>query len=308
MAAENVTNVNHKAEADAVADILRKTPTLTRVKGGTVDDVDVLLVPNGMTPVGVKKLLDEYRQAPERREGTAIFTDLKSMVAHTNRFKDDDSTVWLDRSSPHAQQGPRLISVLDYHRKGAEGAPRFGKHRGRYDFPLSEEWKAWIGQDGQSMQQEAFARWLEDHLTDVSEPASALGNAKEFATLHGATYASPGKLLDLSKGLDIHIGQRVKEHRNAQTGEKTLMFEEGHADATGQPLKVPSAFLLTIPVFRAGAAYQLPCRLRYRVNGSGVTWSYEVHRAQDTLDHALEEACELVREQTALPVFDGTPE
>ena len=29
---------------------------------------------------------------------------------------------------------------------------------------------------------------------------------------------------------------------------------------------------------------------------------------QLVLDHALEEACELVREQTVLPVFDGTPE
>lgn len=310
MSAENVTNVHAgKTEAEAVAEIVNKRPVLVEIgtvyeQDGSENTVRCVLVPPSMQLASIKKELDLYRDAPERREGTARFTDLKSLIAHANRFKDEDSTIWLDRG----QKSPALVSVLDYHRKGAEGSPRFGRHRGMYAFPFSDEWQAWIGKTGQAMQDDDFARWLEDHLIDVAEPESALAGAKEFSKLSGAGYASPAKLLELSKGLDVHVGQRIKEHRNLANGERTLHFDESHAGSDGQPLKVPGAFLLTIPVFRAGAAYQLPCRLRYRASPSGVTWSYEVHRGQATLDHAIEEACELVRKETSLPVYDGTPE
>jgi len=265
----------------------------------------VLLVPNesgGYHQHSVKRLLEEYRTQPERRKGTAKLTTLESFIAHTKRFKDGDSLVFMDRS------GPCLRCVFDYHRKGADGDPRFGVHRGEYLFPFSDEWKAWSGSNGGKMGQDAFAAWLEDHITEIADPAAAGEGAKAFVELLSCGFASPSKLLEVSRGLELHVGQRVKQHVRLGTGEISMAFEESHSDAGGAALKVPQAFLLALPVFRQGELYQIPTRLRYRVNQGVISWSYEMHRAQAVLDHALNEACVTVGEETGLDVIEGTPE
>ena len=61
-------------------------------------------------------------------------------------------------------------------------------------------------------------------------------------------------------------------------------------------------------VFRAGELYEVPVRLRYRVTGQNVKWSYELYRPEAVFDHAIEGACEAAKEKTALPLFYGSPE
>ena len=296
------------SEAEKVAELteasLRQPQTIVIGHDGL--KAEVLLVPNdngGYHQHSVKKLLDEYREFPERRVGTATLTDLESFIAHTKRFADEDSIVFMDRSGP----SPKLISVLDYHRKTAAGQPRFGKHRGVYTFPLSDEWVAWTGQNAKPMTQEDFGRWLEDHLTEIATPDSAGKSSKQFVELLSCGFASPSALLALSKGLEVHVGQKIKEHRRLATGEASLQFDESHTDSAGAPLKVPGAFLLGLPVFRNGELYQIPARLRYRVSGT-ITWSYELHRASAIMDDALNAACVEVGKECGIDVFEGTPE
>jgi len=304
MSHEHVT-INHAAEASAVAEIVRRSiePRVVKVDDGT-GAREILLTPPGMTPTSARSLLAEYRTAPERRKGLATLTDLGSFIEHTKRFSDSDSAVFVDRSS----DAPKLLAVIDYHRAGAEGAPRFGQHRGLYAFPLSDEWKAWTSQGGAPMSQEEFARFLEDHLADVAEPSTAGETAKDFVARLSCGFATPVALLGLSRGLEIRVGQRIKQATKLESGESSFAFEEHHTDGAGAPLKVPAAFLLVLPVFRNGAPYQIATRLRYRVNGGAVSWSFEMHRVQAILDHAIREATERVAKETGLPVFEGTPE
>ena len=295
-------------EAQKIAELATQAhgkPATVEIHHGGLN-AEVLLVPNGAGGYhqhSVKKLLEEYRDAPERRTGTAVLTDLESFIAHTKRFADTDSAVFVGRSG-----NPSLTSVLDYHRAGAASAPRFGKHRGVYQFPLSDEWVAWNSTNGKSMGQEEFARWLEDHLGDVADPKSAGDTAKAFVSLLSCGFAGASTLLGLSRGLEIHVGSRVKQHVKLSSGESTVAFDEAHSDGTGAPVKVPGAFLLGIPVFRNGELYQVPTRLRYRVSAGGISWSFEMHRTQAILDHAIREACLDVAEETGLPVYEGSPE
>ena len=121
-------------------------------------------------------------------------------------------------------------------------------------------------------------------------------------------YAGTAKLLELAKGLSVRVGAQVKNHVNLGTGESQIQFVTEHADEAGKPLKVPGLFLLGLPVFEAGAAYQLPVRLRYRVNGGSLVWWFELHRPEVIMRDAVDGAVEKVRAETKLPVFSGTPE
>lgn len=300
---------NTKNNELAIASFLKDhlTPQLVTVTGQDGTPTQVLITPQGLKSQSVKPFLDEYRTAPERRRGTATLTDLPSFIAHVNRFKDEDSALFANADP----QKPGLVAVLDYHRAGADGAPRFGQHRASYAFPLSDEWKAWFQANGLKMTQGDFAAFLEDRIGDIAAPpvdGEEATPAAKLAQLLGGKFASPQRLMDLSRGLSVRVDEKVAQVANLQTGEANIQFTTQHSDENGQPLKVPSLFLVTIPVFKSGAPYQLAVRLRYRVSHGSVSWFFELHRPDRVFEHAFNEACEKAGNETGLPLYQGHPE
>lgn len=300
------TPIKTATEADAVATIVRDhmTPTELALTRGDADSATVYALPSGIKLHSIKPLLDEYRTAPERRKGTATLTQLDSFVMHVKRFADEDSAIFASREP----KSPSLMAVFDYHRQGADAEPRFGTHRAVYNFPISEEWKAWIAIDGDWMGQAEFAKFTEDRIGDVVDPSGALASAAEFTGRVNLEYATPSRVLELSRGLTVLVGQRVAKHVNLSTGEGQLSFEEEHRDSGGAPMRVPGAFLIAIPVFAHEAPYQIPVRLRYRVAAGSVSWALELYRATDVFDAAIAESAKVVAAGTGLPFFYGFPE
>ncbi|TIS10066.1 MAG: DUF2303 family protein, partial [Mesorhizobium sp.] len=62
----------------------------------------------------VKGLIEEFRQAPDRRKGTATVETLASFIALVDRHKDEDSVLFGKTSYPE----PKLTAVLDYDKQG----------------------------------------------------------------------------------------------------------------------------------------------------------------------------------------------
>jgi hypothetical protein len=313
----------NRAEAQVIADLVSKhiKHELVELAVPDPDSPSVLVLPSGLQAYSIKRYLDEFRTAPERRKGTAFLVELESFIEHVRRFKDVDSALF---AGPDDEE-PDLTAVFDYHRRcnvpivgadgeelGAspvEGAPRFGEHRAVYQFPLADEWKAWTAQHGKPMAQGEFATWLEDRIVDVADPDGAFASAKQFAHALGIpSFAAPNRLLDLSRGLTVHVDERAQAKVNPSTGETTVFYQAEHNNESGAPLAVPRAFIIQIPVFRAGVAYQLPVRLKYRLGGGKLAWFYELHDARKAFDDAFREACERAAEATGLPLFYGSPE
>ncbi len=321
-------------------------------------DLPVLLHPVNQTRVDIVSLVDAWRNLqdkhadrPRRRSGTATLYDLASFIAHFNRHKDDNSVVFADRD----RKAPRLLGVLDYnealnvstsieneetgevtttvqHISGAQ--PRFGVHRSEYQFPLSDEWKAWVGKNGQGMNQSEFAQFLEDHILDVLPPPTQVvsiakriddGSAQrsaggdfgqksadellaELLINLGTEIAGPSRMMELSRGLEAFAGHKVEGKVDLQGGANRVVFVEEHKDATGQPLVIPGVFLIGIPVFERGAPYRIAVRLRYRIRSGAMTWFFEMHQHLKVFDHAFAEAARKVADDTGRPVFLGKPE
>lgn len=297
-----------KTETEAAAELAKQSAivphTVTVTDGDEVRQVIAVPQTGGTWDIrSAKKALEEYRDAPERRKGIATLTDLDSFIAHVNRFKDEDSAIFATRVG-----APGLLCIFDYHRKTHEGAPRFGEHRARYAFPLSKEWQAWLSMDGKSFSQEEFARWLEDHLQDVTAPDTALENAKEFLELFHVQFASPSKLLAMSRDLTVNVGASIHNHQNLSSGEIQIAYSTKHIDEKGAPVTFPGAFLITIPPFVEGIPYQVPARLRYRLKEGTITWSYQLYRTQAYLDDAVDADVKRCVADTQLPAFSGSPE
>ncbi len=291
------------SEAAAVADIVHEH---IKAKLLAVGDEKVLILPRGLRAHSIKPFIDEYRTAPERRTGTAQLGDLASFIAHTERFSDEHSALF---ASPNPK-APSLTAVLDYHEKTDKGAPRFGQHRGVYAFPLSDEWIAWTAQNGKPMDQRRFAEFLEDRIVDILSVASGEAGklAQGLADAIQVAFAPAGRLLDISRGLSIKVNAKVTSAQNLATGEVQISYVTTHDDGDVPGVKVPGAFLIGIPVFRNGDGFQIPVRLRYRLNDGALTWYYELHGADRIFDAAFREACDKASHATGLPLYVGTPE
>jgi len=262
--------------------------------------VPVMWDRKGQKAISVHGLIEEFRIAPARRKGIAQVDTLASFIALIDRHKDEQSALFGKTSWPD----PKLTAVLNY--DSAAAPARFGDHRIEYAFPLTEEFKAWVGANAKPMPQDIFAAFMEEHAAELAAPTD--GERSEYERLFKEIFATPSEVIELSRHLEVFVGARAKQGIRLQSGERTIEFSEEHKDAKGQPIAIPGIFMVSVPAFVDGDAVRLPARLRYRISGGDIKWLYQLYRwetyLREQVGHALKEAAA----KTALPAFEGSPE
>ncbi|MFS2324005.1 DUF2303 family protein [Brucella sp. H1_1004] len=250
----------------------------------------------------VDHILEKYRVFPSRKRGTAHVQTLDALIDLTNRHKTDDSAIFanLDWTKPS------LTSVIDYHRNASGGDADNCQHRIHYEFPLSDDWKLWIKNDGEVMEQQDFALFLEDRIPDLASPTEG-----EIATIErdfNTTVALPSQLVNLSRKMQVNVSSQVKTETKLQSGEGQIQWEETHTGADGQPVKVPGIFILSIAPFFMSEKVRIPVRLRYRMSNQKVVWFYNIYRPDLVITQQVESDLLTLTKQTELPSFAGKPE
>lgn len=255
-------------------------------------------------PVDLRPMAEKWRTAPERATGTATVTTLGSFIELTRRHMDNDSAIFAATSWPN----PTLTAVFDYHVEESAGLPkaRNCSHRAHYAFPITDEFKAWADQDGKPMGQEAFAAFIEEHAPELASPTKE--EVKDFGDLFRTEIATPSKLIELSRGLQVNVAGKVKSATTLQSGEGEILFVEEHLNTKGQKLIVPGLFMVAMPAFIDGAPVRIPARLRYRVREGAVVWFYQMFRWKQLLRDRVVADLATVKEATKLPTFEGSPE
>ncbi|WP_242220014.1 DUF2303 family protein [Shinella zoogloeoides] len=309
----------------AVADLARKqgfaVTTISAPSGmhGIPTSVPVLLDPNAGRAIDLKSHFDNWRSAPERKAGTARVTTLESFIELTKRHMLGNSAIFANTD----WRQPCLTAVVDYHQPhntyeidsagGTKdkipvtvGEARFGQHRIEYKFPLSEEWKAWVGKDKEPMNQAAFAEFIEDHISELAAPHEE--EVSYWEEKLGGKVAYPNELKLLSIGLKVHASTRVANSVTLQSGEGEITWAEEHRDMKGDKLVVPSLFIIQLPPFFMGEAIRLPVRLRYRVREGQVTWIFQLYRPDVYVTEQVMRDMERAARETDLPAYQGAPE
>jgi uncharacterized protein YfdQ (DUF2303 family) len=270
--------------------------------------IEALLVPEGYKAQSIKPYLDDFLKRPRRRKGTATVTDLDSFVTLTARGADGHSVIFAARD----KNPPTLTAVLNYNEPTADDAAargRFGDHRVLYNFPLSPEWTAWIGQNGKSMSQGEFAAFVEGRVLDlVEQPTKKDEPVMLLAKNLRGTFALPSEMVTMSRGMSLNVNEQVQEVIDIGSGQMQVNYSQTHVGERGKPLKVPSLFLIAVPVFQKGELFLIAARLRYRKTDARLIWWYELYQPEKSFDLAFDEAAEHAAEETKLPLYYGTPE
>ena len=299
------------SDVTAIRDLALDSEPLTIVKvavPGLKEEIPLAAlfkgIGEGHTLVDLSMEADKWRDAPLRRTGVAKALTVRSLIDLIERHKDAHSAIFADILD---EVTPSITAVIDYHMtEDADHEPRFLQHKIHYAFPISKEWREWQARSAKELTQAQFADWLEDHLhelvsADTSE-TSTIGDTM------GLTVGTPRDIMQLSRGLQIHVASKVANLVRPQDGTGSVLFEEEHQDGNGKPLKIPGAFIVQIPLFFGGDPIRVPVRLRYRKEGAAILWTFVLHRAREIVYEALKEALNTVEVETGLPVYEGSHE
>lgn len=262
--------------------------------------VPLILDRKDQSAADIKKEIDAYRLAPERRKGTAKVDTLQSFIDLTIRHKDSRSALFGKTVYPN----PSLTAVINY--DDSTGDARSRDHRIVYAFPLTEEFKSWVGNNAKPMEQEVFAAFLEEHAAELAAPLD--GETSEYERLFKEKMATPSDVVSLSRHLEVHVSARAKQGIRLQTGERVVEFMEEHQNAKGEPIVVPGIFMVSVPAFIDGDPVRIPARLRYRVAGGKVMWFYQLYRWEFFLREQVGHDLKAAAKATELPAFEGAPE
>lgn len=270
---------------------------------GVPEEIPVAIVRGEKPEIqSVAHLFEAYRTHPSAKKGTAKVLTLDSFMMLTKRHSTEHSAVFADTN----WRSPSFTAVIDYHQLDNDGRPDNGKHRVHYDFPLSDAWTLWTSQDSKPMDQQDFAAFLEDHIADLSSPLDE--ERAHLESTFATKVATPAELIQLSRGLQVNVEAKVASAVTLQSGEGKIVFEESHRDAAGQPISVPGLFILQVEPFFMGERVRIPCRLRYRVKGGTLAWSFALYRPDQHVTDRVRADLDIVRNETGLPCFEGAPE
>lgn len=157
--------MSETSENQAIIDLVNSIGPHAIVGGTDADRLALAVLPEGRRIENLKPFLDELRDAPRRIEASVQATTIQSLIDYVNRFKSADSAVFADDG-----QKPSLTAILDFHGQGEAAHPRFGAHRVRYDFPLSDQVLAWAGISGKPLNHAEMASFLGERQFDIANP------------------------------------------------------------------------------------------------------------------------------------------
>jgi hypothetical protein len=268
------------------------------------------VLPSGKTLHSLAAFREELRREEEAqrtkdlRRGTARLLRVESLIEHIARHKDSHTVIYADNGG--------IQAIYDYNESGGhdDGKSRPCKHRASWSYPISLEWRAWqTAETAGFMDQETFAGLLQRRLADIIDPHEASEDILELAIRHGVILGERRRIVELGEGLSIRVTQDVASHVRVSSGETQMVFQTDHKDEKGEPLDIPSGFLIAIPVFEGEDAYTMPARLSYRVKSGTVKWAVALANRDEVFRDAVDIACQKVREAFAdIPFFYGTPE
>lgn len=291
-----------QTETQALADLITENAKPTVI---THDNKEFLVHSSSQKVTDLKELTDKHLLAPERRKGVFNIGRTQSFIDFVNRYKTDASALFGKGTVFGNSISASISAVFNEHPAGSDDLKAGHRDfKAEYKFPIAKEIQRWIETNAETMDQQEFAAFIEDNACDMLDPLFV--DEEKIAALTkylGGKPADPIRMIELARGLEVRVKEQVQNFSRIQTGEMQLKYSVEHEGSDGQPLTIPAFFIIGVPVFEGGEPYKIAVRLRYRVYGGKVTWSYELFKIEQTFDIAFNDALAKIKEDTGLPLF-----
>jgi uncharacterized protein YfdQ (DUF2303 family) len=221
--------------------------------------------------------LEPFQDRPARVRQEIRLMECDSFIEYIKQFRTPATRIFFNAETE------TFTAILDYHAE----APGWCDHEAAYECQRTEEFKTWLASNRKQMDQVAFARFLEENLSDIVEPA-------------GAELLEIALTLQAKKEVNFSSGVRLS------SGQVQFTYDEiVRGNSSRNTLAVPEQFTLGIPIHVGGPAYRIPVRLRWRLTEGKVVFWYEVVRPHKFIADALAQIRIQIAEDTGISVLAG---
>lgn len=242
------------------------------------DGSEYLALPEGFK---LHELVDERHLAPWPLQRVTV-DDRASLSAYANRFSDDRSVIVADYDAL------TISARLDWHHHNLDPSEvRSGPDAHSVTLKLrpSEEFTRWdTFVKAKFVDQETFARFLEENSTDVLRP-------------------DPATLIEIARDFEATVGQTYKTSNRLDNGDRRIVFETD-TRATNDVV-IPQKITLRIPFYNGEQPSDIEAHFRWRGMGGTVVFALEWHRVEYHRRAHFNAIAFTAAEETGLPVFLG---
>lgn len=247
------------------------------------DEAFYLVTPGDYAHKNITSEIEAARMTPTRKRGTVRLGEIKSFNDYiTDQAALTGAYIYAD---PEART---LTAVLNDHDQGDDVAG-WRDFRAVYTAELSREFDRWMKFNGQAMEQEAFAVFLEDNIADIVEPS-------------GET------LMAVALTLQAKTEVNFNSHRRLDNGQIQLAYAEAITATAGGAgnIEIPREFAIGVRLFKNGDGYKVKARLKYRLGAGKVKFWYELDRPENVIEEAFNAYIATARE-TGFTLLIGKP-
>lgn len=254
------------------------------------------LKPTGLTDVminanGEVTDLDEYRPSPRVFAHSATMRSADSFVAYFNRNKECRSVIFADKEVK--ENCPEIRAIFDFMEPTTEPTegnansyanPKLGwkRNSATLKLRLDSDWQSLRDIAKNSLSQESFAEWLEDHRDNIT----------------GTNHA---ELIEIVERMKITSGVRFESKINRSTGETTFSYADEQIGAG--TVTIPHSFKFIAPVYEHGAIEEIEVRIRYRLRDGALSFTLAPYRMDVAEDSAFRKIIGDIETGTGTNVF-----
>lgn len=237
--------------------------------------------------------LDKYRTEPLRKTGAVVLHQLDSLLAFIKEHKESGTQLFVD--ADYAQGRASFKAVMNGH-TGPQ--PDFGDFTALYTPMKTVDCSNWLESNGKKMDQEEFARFLQDNIANIvsQDPANT-----------SRQYPAAADLLEFASNLEMTSTVRFRSSTKVQNGQVQFEYvEEGDNNTKGR-LQMFERFGLGLQPFAGGDAYFIEAFLRFRIdrNSGELKLWYDLNRPDKALENATEKMIERIKVESDVPVYFG---
>lgn len=338
----NANFTQHQTEAGAALDFAAKTlvPVVITTPAGR----QIALHPVDLKADDLTARDEQNAPRPTYLKETFHAGNTDGVIDYMNRFKLPESALFVDPDPANR----KLLGIVDYHEGShtdflevdqkpedalpVRGEPAHKRQTVSYQFPFSDEMKAWAQFHAAGFQtSEALAFFLTEHMHDIQTPPSDWwqvgdeevsritnllrlrddvhpGGRKAVQKLdEDFKFGSQSMMLTLAEKMEIVSQGRVHSSYDAASGRHELHVKDSSATMIdGSAFKVPNLFLIRIPVFLGDEPRLIPVRVFFR-KASGVQWHFQIVDQARMVREAVIAAADRISDATGLPLFHGMP-
>ena len=265
----------------AVIDAARQGAVAHKI--ASVPGAEYVLVPGiANSPSRVEKIALEYSYTtPIRKRGTVQVFDAASLNAVIAANSDAGNIAVYVNRDPNK---PTVVAVLNGHGKSGPG---WGDFRAEIAFRPTPQWVKWTGIDGKMMPQATFAEFIEDNMSDISDPPGA-------ELLEIVTYMQATRNVDFKSAMQLSSG--AVQFQNLES----LDTKVGAGS-----IAMPTVLTLGIAPLFGLPHFKVPTRLRYRLTEGKLTLGVKLQRVEDLMADVIGFVVETIVVGDNVSIFEG---